>query len=77
MLADPRSFSQLATSFIAYRTQGIPRTPFSYSVPRTRQRYTLSRTPLRPQTSKILLNSRAVGRYGTPPVSDTAVCLVA
>ena len=28
--ADPRGFSQLATSFIAGGSQGIPRTPFSY-----------------------------------------------
>ena len=53
VLADPRGFSQLATPFVAYRTQGIPRAPFSYSFPRTRRSSTPSHAPLRPQTSKI------------------------
>ena len=49
----PAAFRSLPRPFVAYRTQGIPRAPFSYSFPRTRRSSTPSHAPLRPQTSKI------------------------
>ena len=53
--ANPRGLSQLATPFIAYGTQGIPRAPFSYSFSAHSPDNRLSHAPLRPQTSKIFI----------------------